>query len=101
MTEVTLLHFDDCPSWQTTDAHLQALAVEFGFTLRYQKIETPDDAEQWQFRGSPTVLVDGHDVFATGDEPIGLSCRLYRTPEGPAGSPTLEQIRDVLAGHER
>lgn len=97
MTDVTLLYFDGCPSWQTTDARLRSLADELGFTLRHQKVDTPEAAEQSNFRGSPTVLVDGQDLFATGDEPVGLACRVYQTPDGPAGSPTLEQLRQVLA----
>jgi hypothetical protein len=97
MPEVTLLYFDGCPNWQDTDRHLRALRDEVGFTLQHRRVETPEDAEAVGFRGSPTVLVDGLDPFATGDEPAGLACRIYATPEGPAGSPTLEQLRAVLA----
>lgn len=96
MTEVTLLYFDGCPSWRTTDRHLRRLAAELDFTLTREQVGTPADAERLQFRGSPTVLVDGQDVFAAGDEPVGLSCRIYQTPEGPAGSPTLQQLRRAL-----
>jgi hypothetical protein len=59
--------------------------------------ETPEAASRIGFRGSPTVLVDGHDPFVTGDEPTGLACRLYTTPEGLRGSPTREQLRDALS----
>lgn len=97
MTEVTLLYFDGCPSWETTDSRLASLANDLGFSIRRVKVESVEDAEQWQFRGSPTVLVDGRDVFAVGDEPVGLACRLYQTPDGLAGSPTLEQLRGAIA----
>lgn len=97
MTEVALLYFDGCPSWQTADERLKSLADELGFDLRYRRIETPEAAEAWSFRGSPTILVDGHDVFAAGDEPVGLSCRIYQTPDGPAGAPTVEQLRAALS----
>lgn len=93
---VTLLYFDGCPSWQTTDQHLRQLATERHFDLGYRKVESPEAAEELGFRGSPTVLVDGRDLFAEGDEPVGLSCRIYQTPEGPAGSPTLDQLRAAL-----
>lgn len=96
MTEVTLLYFDGCPSWQTADVRLRALADELGLDLRHQKVETAEAAEAFSFRGSPTILVDGKDVFAEGHEPVGLACRIYQTPDGPAGSPTLEQLRGVL-----
>ena len=97
---VTLQFFDDCPSWRTTDQRLRLLADELGFDLDHRRVETPEDAEALAFRGSPTVLVDGRDPFARGDEPVGLSCRLYPTPDGPAGSPTIEQLRKVLGGGE-
>ena len=36
------------------------------------------------------------EVFAVGGEPVGLACRVYRTPDGLAGSPTTEQLRAAL-----
>ena len=101
MAEVTLLYFDGCPSWRTADQRLAALADEFGFELRHQKVDTPAAAEEWSFRGSPTVLIDGRDPFATGEEPVGLSCRIYQTPDGPAGSPTVAQLRAALTAPSR
>lgn len=95
--KVTLLYFDDCPSWQTTDQHLRRLADELDLEIDRRKVDTSEAAEELQFRGSPSVLVDGRDVFADGDEPVGLSCRIHQTPDGPAGSPTLDQLREVLA----
>lgn len=94
--DVTLLYFDGCPSWHTTDRRLRELADEHGFDVAHRKVETPEEAEELSFRGSPTVLVDGRDPFAQGDAPVGLSCRIYQTPCGPAGSPTLDQLREVL-----
>lgn len=94
--DVTLLYFDGCPSWETTDQQLRSLADELGFDLAYRKVESPEAAEEMSFRGSPTVLIDGHDPFARGGEPVGLACRIYQTPDGPVGSPTVEQLREVL-----
>jgi hypothetical protein len=94
--DVTLLYFDGCPSWELADQRLDELAGELDLVVTRQKVETPEAAEQWSFRGSPTILVDGHDVFAVGDEPVGLSCRIYETPDGPAGAPTLQQLRQVV-----
>ena len=96
MTTVTLLYFDDCPSWRTTDERLRGLRDELSFDLERQLVETPEEAERVGFRGSPTVLVDGRDVFATGDEPVGLACRIHQTPDGPAGSPTTTQLREAI-----
>lgn len=94
--KVTLLFFNACPNWQATNDNLEALAVEFGFRLDRHHVETDEDAQRLQFRGSPTVLIDGRDVFASGDEPIGLSCRMYRSDQGLAGAPSVAQLRDKL-----
>jgi hypothetical protein len=97
MAEVTLRYFDGCPNWELTNRRLRHLADEFGFTVRYEQVETPEQAERLGFAGSPTVLVDGVDPFVTGDEPTGLACRVYVTPDVSQGSPTLEQLRDAVA----
>ena len=93
---VTLLFFDGCPNWQITNAHLEALSAEFAFDLDRCHVDTDEDAQRLHFRGSPTVLIDGRDVFATSDEPIGLSCRMYRTEHGLAGAPSVEQLHGAL-----
>lgn len=95
--QVTLQYFDGCPNWRLADRRLRGLADEFGFALHHERIGTPEQAEKRSFRGSPTILIDDQDPFVRGDEPVGLSCRVYQTPDGLAGSPTLEQLRQALA----
>ena len=91
--DVTLQYFDGCPNWETTGRHLDQLGVR----VRYQRIETPEAALEQGFRGSPTVLVDGVDPFFDPAARVGLACRVYRTPEGLAGRPTIDQLRGVIA----
>lgn len=93
---VTLLYFDGCPNWTVADARLAALADQLDLTVERRLVETPEAAQAAGFRGSPTILVDGRDPFATGDEPAGLACRIYQTPQGPQGAPTAEQLRAAL-----
>lgn len=93
---MSLLYFDDCPNWQTTAAVLVRLRPEYGFNLQRRRVGSVAEAEQLRFRGSPTVLVDGRDLFADPDAPVGMSCRLYRTPDGLAGTPTEEMLRQAL-----
>ena len=96
--DVTLLFFDDCPNWRVADDRLRTLAREFtGVTVTHHRVETADEAERVGFRGSPTILIDGVDPFATDSDPVGgLSCRVFATPDGTAGSPTLEQLRQAF-----
>lgn len=94
---VTLQYFNGCPNWTETEAHIETLRSEgFDLTFDRQLIETPEAAQQQAFRGSPTVLVDGVDPFADPDAPVGLSCRVYATETGYAGSPSLDQLRAAL-----
>jgi len=97
VVEITLLYFDDCPNWTETDGHLAQLQTEYrDLAIARRLVNTPEEAEQVEFRGSPSVLVDGIDPFADPDAPIGLSCRIYQTPGGPAGSPTIDQLRSAI-----
>ncbi|GAB3662702.1 hypothetical protein GCM10027596_24730 [Nocardioides korecus] len=96
--DIALLYFDDCPNWKIADERLAAIAAERpDLTVSRHLVDTIDEAERVGFHGSPSILVDGVDVFAEPDAGVGLSCRVYRTPDGPAGAPTLEQLRAAFA----
>ncbi|MCB2412423.1 thioredoxin family protein [Demequina sp. TTPB684] len=95
---ITLQYFDGCPNWKIADERLAVLAAERpDLGIRHQNVETGEDAERVGFHGSPTILIDGMDPFAHADASVGLACRIYETPQGPAGAPTLEQLRQAVA----
>lgn len=94
--KLELLYFDDCPNWKVAADRLDHVAGGRGLIVQRRLVTTHGEAEATRFRGSPTILVDGEDPFASGEEPFGLACRVYRTPDGPAGSPTIEQLEAVL-----
>ncbi len=94
--KVELLYLDGCPNWKTADERLRELATECGFELGRRTVTTPEEARKAGFRGSPTILIDGKDPFASGDEHFSLSCRVYRTPAGVAGAPSIDQLREAL-----
>jgi hypothetical protein len=92
--EITLQYFDGCPNWKIADERLNVLAGERpGISVSHQMIDTVEEAERVGFHGSPSILINGIDVFADATAPVGLACRRYMTEDGPAGSPTLEQLR--------
>ncbi|CAN7412873.1 thioredoxin family protein [Microbacterium sp. NE2HP2] len=95
--QITLQYFDGCPNWETAADRLTVIAAERSdVTVSRQLIETQEEAEALDFRGSPTLLADGVPLFPAPEAPPGLSCRVYLTPAGLAGSPTTEQIRDAI-----
>ncbi len=95
--DIELQYFESCPNWQIALRRLTRIAGERpGLAVHLRPVATPEEAEDIGFRGSPTILIDGRDVFARGDEPTGMTCRRYHTPDGPAGAPTLAQLRDAV-----
>lgn len=96
--DITLFYFNGCPNWKVADERLAALAAERpDITVTHHLVESAEEADRWGFHGSPSILIDGVDAFADADAGIGLSCRVYQTPEGPAGAPTVEQLRAAIA----
>jgi hypothetical protein len=97
--DITLLYFDDCPNWKVADERLSAIAAERAdIRMSRHLVGTATEAERTRFHGSPSILVDGVDVFAEPGSEVGLSCRRYLTPVVYQGAPTLDQLRVALAG---
>lgn len=95
--DITLLYFEDCPNWKTAAERLTQLATERpDISVTHQLVETPEQAERAGFLGSPSIQVDGVDVFAEPGSRIGLTCRRYSTAGAYEGAPTLDQLRVVL-----
>jgi hypothetical protein len=93
--EITLQYFDDCPNWRVADDRLRQALTELGRgdqAIRYQRVETPDEADRVGFGGSPTILIDGVDPFADPQGPAGFACRVYA---GDA-APTVAQLCRAL-----
>jgi hypothetical protein len=97
---IEVLHFDGCPSMDTFLPRLRSLLAQLGATdrLELRRIDTPEDAVQERFLGSPTVRVDGVDVEPGADErnDYGLKCRLYRTEGGVHGEPPIDWVIAAL-----
>jgi hypothetical protein len=64
-------------------------------SIELTEIDTEAAAQDARFVGSPTIRVDGEDIQPVGDDPIGLSCRVYRRPDG--GVSPLPDPADVRA----
>jgi hypothetical protein len=65
--------------------------------LEVVEIETESDAARESFPGSPTIRIDGDDIQPPGENPIGLSCRVYRRADGGVSPlPDPAEIRAAL-----
>ena len=87
------------PDWDVAEERLRSALANIGRddeTIQRVLVETPEDAERLGFIGSPTILLDGRDPFATGNEQPALACRVFSTPDRRAGSPTVAQLVEAL-----
>ena len=96
---VSLLYFAGCPNHHATQVLLDALLDEAGWdgTIQMINVDSPERAEALEFRGSPTVLINGNDPFLDTDAPVGLSCRIYPIDGGFRGTPPEQALRAAIA----
>ncbi|MGW6282713.1 hypothetical protein [Kribbella sp. NPDC055071] len=90
-----VLHVPGCPNLAPL---LDRLAKVTDLPVTTHEITTDAEALASGMTGSPTLLVDGTDPFASPDNPTpSLSCRLYRAPTGQLTPiPTTTQLRTAL-----
>ena len=97
--EITLMYFEGCPGWQIAEANLHAALAALGrpdVSIRRRLIATVEQAEEAGFIGSPTVLLNGGDLFMEPGRQPGMSCRLYRSEHGMANAPTVQRLIEAL-----
>jgi hypothetical protein len=95
---IKLLYFDGCPSWKNALNNLQSALSEEDLDLSIHLIEVKSDQEaaEVKFLGSPSFQVDGADFWPEERQSYSMNCRLYGTPAGLKGWPTVEMIRQKL-----
>lgn len=91
---VQLLVIEDCPNSAVASNRLEAafklLGID-GASVVHRVMKTSADVLGTEFAGSPTITVDGLDLFpSTPTEE--LTCRVYSTPLGLQGAPAVEQL---------
>ena len=97
--KIEVLYFDGCPTCEAATKTLRAVLAEAGLEADIQLVvvHSDEEARQLRFPGSPTIRVDGRDLFPTPErEDWRLGCRVYATPQGLRGSPTAEMLREAL-----
>jgi hypothetical protein len=98
--DITLLYFDDCPNWKIADERLAVITADRpDLTVSRHLVETLEEAERVGFHGSPSILVDGVDVFAepnTGSSthPTALQARLRWTSSEQRSAPETRLCDD-------
>lgn len=87
-------YFESCPNYRIMMDNVKEAVkgLENFVDIIYRLIEKPEDAIEYKFRGSPTLLIDGEDIIGV-EAPLfpTLSCRYY-----PEGIPTPGFIREKI-----
>ncbi|MEJ1090011.1 hypothetical protein WDU99_16960 [Microbacterium sp. Mu-80] len=103
--KMELLHIVGCPYTDIAEANARAALDALGLgavPIELVTIRTEEEAENTRFGGSPTILVDGVDLFPTAPvRSLVCLCQVYATESGFAGEPTQEQIEAALRGASR
>jgi hypothetical protein len=93
--KIEVLHVTDCPNLRPM---LDRLAEATDLPVATREVSTDAEAVRWGMNGSPTLLIDGIDPFASRiNAGCGVACRLYRDKEGRiVPAPSVEQLRAAL-----
>ena len=96
--KIELLYFDGCPAWENGLKNLETALQGEGPTASVEmvKVADEDDVVRLKFLGSPSFRIDGHDLWGEERDNYSLSCRVYPTPEGVKGFPTVAMLKRQL-----
>jgi hypothetical protein len=98
--DIEVLTVPDCPHRAEAMARLRvalfATRTE-GVVVSERVIATEAQAAAAGMNGSPTILVDGVDLFGVELAEPSVSCRLYPSQAGIEGAPTVDALIDALA----
>jgi hypothetical protein len=96
--KIELLYFNDCPSWKAALKNLETALIAEAIEAEIRLIDVQDNeqATRLKFLGSPSFCINGQDWWPETRETYNLSCRVYVTPQGMRGLPTVEMLREKI-----
>ena len=101
MARVELFWWAECPSWEEALETLRDAMRGAGLdpdSIAVTEITSEEQAQAVGFPGSPTIRVDGADIQDPGQNPVGLTCRVYKRADGRISPlPDRGEIEAALA----
>ncbi|WP_406690325.1 thioredoxin family protein [Saccharopolyspora sp. ID03-671] len=95
---ITVLTVADCPNARPALERIAAALDDQDTQVELVEVTDEAEAARRGMYGSPTILIDGTDPFASPGALPSLSCRLYRGADGTAsGIPGEADLRRALA----
>lgn len=101
--KIEVLHIVECPNWEQAVDRVREALTRLGDAstpVTSRLLRSPEEAAVVPFAGSPTITLDGEDLFPTEGRTSDLACRIYLTPDGLAGMPTIDQLVEEIGSHE-
>lgn len=104
LAKIEFFYWEDCPSHERALALLREVMSEEGIDAPVEviRVDSGDDAEHYNFFGSPTIHVNGKDIAGFPDDLAGpsLTCRTYRRADGrftplPPRELIVQALRDA------
>jgi len=95
---IDVLYFDGCPSWKNALENLKLVlkAENREAEINLVLVESDEEALKKKFLGSPSIRVNGIDLWPMERQSYFLSCRMYRTAEGMKGFPSVSMLREKI-----
>jgi len=97
--DVEVLVVADCPNEGGAVALVRRALDDVGLKrvpIRTRVVVDEREAEELGFVGSPTIRVNGCDLFASPGRATGLACRVYIARGVQSGLPDLTELRQAL-----
>ncbi len=98
--KIEILYFDGCPTYKLVEKWLNELREEEGFQFELELINVDSDekAVQLKFTGSPTVRVNGEELFPPSPEaPYARTCRMFCWNGKMHGAPPREMLHQKIS----
>jgi Thioredoxin domain len=92
--KIEVQYFEGCPNSESVLNMVRKYVNETGTKFEYREIlvDTDEAAKKYNFRGSPTIQVNGNDIEGLKEnETPSLSCRYY-----PNGLPTENDLINYM-----
>lgn len=92
---------EGCPNTEQTWNDLLVCLQQMGITIQPERIVIHDDleADHFSFQGSPSIKVDGADLWEEEKDEYHMGYRSYLTRDGLCDRPSLEMLTEQLNLH--
>ncbi len=97
--KIRFLYSEQCPSHDEAIERLRKVLDEEGINAKIDvvRVETFEDAKRYLYPGSPTILIDGHDIDPVPNYGYAPTCRAYRLEDGRISPlPPVSMIRKAV-----